>query len=237
MTDQIYIIPDRDRKKYPDPDKVAAEFSKQVEEELRRKALEERLKPKQKQNLEKKVEKEKVEKTGIPASLEEICKGYEKFMAWKDRAGEIPTEITDKYNPTSEQIKQFSKNLIKYKDLEGFITFTANYLTALMHSSQDKEFVIDLTELNKENIRLNFLGIQLINKKLTINGDVGNGVGYEAKNCQITVNGNAGDWVGSYAKKCQIKIKGKIKSLSDYIGKGTEIYQWKNNSWEKIYSK
>jgi len=41
MKDQIYIIPYRKRK---DPDEVAEAFNKQVEEEMRREALEEKLK-------------------------------------------------------------------------------------------------------------------------------------------------------------------------------------------------
>jgi len=267
MTNQIYILPDRKR---PDPDEVAAAFNKQVEEELRRKELEEKLRQKTGSKLEEKVEKTE---TKIPASLEDICKGYEEYMAWEAKTFIIPRVITDKYRLTSKQIKQFSKILIKYKDLEDFVDYTAKYLTALMLSSQDKKFVIDLTELNKEKIELKYLGYKLKDKNLTINGNAGDYVGYDAENCPITVNGNAGDYVGydakncpitvngnagdnvglfakncqitvngnarydvgNNAKNCQIKIKEEIGGLSYYIGEDTEIYQWKNNKWEKIY--
>jgi len=205
MTNQIYILPDRKR---PDPDEVAAAFNKKVEEELRREALKKKLGQKTENKLEEKVDKTE---TKIPASLEDICEGYEEFMAWKRRDKIIPTEITNKYNPTSEQIKQFSEILVKYSDSGGFVNFTANYLTALMLSSQDKDFVINLTELNKKNIELNYLGLGLKGKNLTINGNARYHVGYDAKNCQITINGNAGDYVGSDAENCQITINGSAR--------------------------
>ena len=140
-------------------------------------------------------------------ALELICEGYEEFMQHTNR-NMIPTEITDSYNPTKEQVLEFSRALVRYKDLKDFASDTADYLTALMHSSRDKEFEIDLTELNKTGGTLDCLGYELHGKKLTVNGDAGNGVGLWAKDSQITVNGGAGNGVGGGAKDSQITVNG-----------------------------
>jgi hypothetical protein len=186
--------------------------------------------------------------------LELICQGYEEFMQQANR--DIPTEITDRYNPTKEQVLAFSRALVRYKDLKDFASDTSNYLTALMHSSKDTEFEIDLTELNEAGLTLNYLGYKLQGKKITVNGNAGNrvgnyaqnsqitingnagkNVGFIAENSQITVNGDAGDGVGQDAKDSQICIKGTYKSLSDIIGAGTEIYKMQNGIWVRVHPK
>ena len=184
-------------------------------------------------SLEKIAEKE----TQITKDIAEICKGYEEFMSWRDRSTKIPTKITDKYKPTAQQILNFSKKLTDYVNLNDFVDDTSNYLTALMHSSSDKKFTIDLTELTNKNILLHFLGYKLQNKILEVNGNAGSWVGHFAENSNITINGNAGYSVGWVAENSKIYVKGKIESLSVNIGEGTEIYQFEGNKWDKIYPK
>jgi formylmethanofuran dehydrogenase subunit C len=149
----------------------------------------------------------------------------------------IPTEITDRYKPTKEQVLEFSRTLVRYKDLPGFRLDTANYLTAMMHSSKDTEFVIDITELNKAGKTLDWLGLRLQGKTLTINGNAGSHVGSLAEGVRITVNGNAGSRVGFFAENSKIYIRGTYEEISDKIGQGTEVYQQQNGQWVKAHPK
>ena len=188
------------------------------------------------------------------SNIEDICNGYKEFMRQEKRDMNLPTDITDKYNPTKEQISEFSKKLVNYTELDGFNIYTANYLTALMHSNKNKEFTIDLTKLNEQGIFLDCLGYHLKNKKLTINGNAGEDTGFKANNSEITVNGNVGNFVGIHSKNSKIIVKenagsdvgfisknseiyieGNFKSFSIKIEEGTKIYQGKNK--ELIYPK
>jgi len=180
----------------------------------------------------------------VDADIEKICRGYEGFMKL-DRDKEfmrsegesvIPTKITDKFRPTKNQILKFSKILVKYKDLDKF-NDTVNYLTALMHSSEDDEFLIDLTKLSEAGVLLNYVGYGLENKKLTVNGDVGACFGMCAQDCKIIANKNAGRDFGHASIECEIYVKGDIKNISDNIGEGTRIYQEKEGEWKQIYPK
>ena len=150
--------------------------------------------------------------------LELICLGYEEFIAKQNEDTDypvIPTEITDRYNPTKEQILEFSRALVNYKDLNEFLWATSHYLTALMHSSKDTEFEIDLTELNKAGKTLDWLGCFLQGKKLTLKGNAGDNFGAYAKNSNIIVNGNAKDNVGEAAQNSQIIVDG---NAGDSVG-------------------
>jgi formylmethanofuran dehydrogenase subunit C len=172
------------------------------------------------------LETEKEPKT---SSIDDICKGYEEFM-WKDKSGKIPTEITDRYNPTKEQILEFSRALVKFKDLPDFSAHTADYLAALMHSSKDKDFVLDLTELNKTGDVLHFLGHGMKGKSLTITGNAGERVGLEAENSKITVNGNVGHLVGFDAINSDITINGNAKMFAGHSARNSRITVKKNVS-------
>ena len=212
-------------------------------------------------NLAEKVNKEVKEE--YKKILEIICRGYEEFMNHIDdntNFDSAAAEITDKIKPTKAEILGFSRKLIEYKDLYEFSNFrvmTSGYLTALMQSSKNNEFTIDLTELSREGFFLDFIGNGLRNKRLTVEGDVGycvghyaedseivvNGnaefrVGEKARNSKITVNGDIKDNNGACAEGSEIYVTGKIGSLREDIGEGTEIYQ-KNarGGWNLVYPK
>ena len=93
--------------------------------------------------------------------IEDICNGYEEFMKLPDIENIIPTNITNKYNPTKEQIRKFSKKLIDYKAFPNFYSNTSNYLTALMHSSKNNKFEIEFNKLNERGIGLSDIGSKL----------------------------------------------------------------------------
>jgi hypothetical protein len=214
------------------------EAAKLAEEEARKEALEARRKGKAEPQLVMPEQK-------VAAGIEDICRGYEEFMRIANSPSHpsefIPTEITDRYRPTKERVLEFSRALVNYTLLFEFKSHTATYLAALMQSSKDCEFELDLTGLY---CKLCYLGIDLQGKKLavtgcagdfvgdgatdseiTVKGDAGNSVGRNAKNSKIKIDGNAGHWVGVNAVNSKIVITGTYLSLSDEIGGGTEIYQ------------
>ena len=169
------------------------------------------------------------------ASVDDICKGYEEFMKNENSSPYHPKNVAARFNATKEQILEFSKRLIQYKDLEEFLVHTAVYLTDLMHASQEEGFTIDLTELSKEGFRLWNIGYKLKNKKLTVYGSVGQGFGNQTEDSIIMVKGDAGNFVGVDAKNSEIYVKGNIVGLSDRIGKGTRVCKEKGLNWVKVY--
>ena len=215
-------------------------------EQLNRECSEAEKQEKKNQSLEQKTSKR------IILDIKDICRGYEEFMGWGERSKQIPIEITDKYDPTKQQVLEFSKYLINYNDLRYFVSNSPNYLTALMHSSKEEEFEINLQELNKNNILLHYLGYKLKDKVLVVNGDMGICVGSYTKNSKITINGNAGDYVGSNAKNSKITINGNVGESVGYSAENCEIYvrghitsisnsminskifQFRNNKWVEV---
>ena len=192
----IAIIGDRGKRRRYDPD-LAEKINRELKEEERR--------------LRQESEEMKNEGLGpvmlYPKNIEDICRGYEEFMELNQELV-IPTEITDKFNPTKKQIFEFSRRLVDYKDLKEFVRNTANYLTALMHSSEDDDFFIDFTKLNKKGIKLDYIGCLLENKKLGVYGNARDFVGDSAKDSKIIVNGDAGDCVGRRGERLGIIIDG-----------------------------
>jgi len=90
--------------------------------------------PKLAARLNKLAEQGKLEKTLKIITIEDICKGYKEYMdsikTKEEFTDNIPTDITEDFNPTKEQILEFSKKLINYKDLNNFNPFTSYYLSA-----------------------------------------------------------------------------------------------------------
>lgn len=167
--------------------------------------------------------------------LEDICDGYEKYMRSGNRFS-IPTDITSKFEfkPNSKEIEEFSKMLPEYRKLENFNYSTANYLTALMRSSRDKEFVLEMKPLNEYGVVLHNIGDDLANKKFVVNGKVGENLGLFARNCNITLNGDAQQDVGKFAKHCKIFINGSYRSISRDIKWGTRVYQLQDGIWKRV---
>jgi len=186
--------------------------------------------------------------------IEDICKAYEKCTNDSTILFGNLKEITDKLDATKEQILEFSKILINYKNLKDFGRNAPRFISSLMNSSITNYFPIDMKKLNQEGISLSYvctflennnvhvirdvkhnIGHSAENCDIVVDGNAGNYVGENAKRCLITVNGNAGHYVGLAAENCTIKIQGSIGSLADTIGEGTKIYQGKDK--KLIYPK
>jgi len=155
--------------------------------------------------------------------IKNICKGYEKFKRMKMiDPNYIPTDITDKLNPTKAQITAFCNRLAEYKDLYNF-NDTSKYLTALMHSSEDDNFLIDFTKLNEAGIVLDDVGYRLKNKKLTVYGNVGIAFGNHAEKSDIYVSGDTGNFAGNDAKNSEIYVYGDAGSSAGSGAKNSRI--------------
>ncbi|MCX6711047.1 MAG: hypothetical protein NTZ02_03070 [Candidatus Woesearchaeota archaeon] len=167
--------------------------------------------------------------------LEDICDGYEKYIMSKNKFS-IPTDITNKFEfkPNSKEIEEFSKMLPEYRKLEDFKYHTAGYLTALMRSSRDKKFILNMKPLNEYGVVLPNIGDDLTNKKLVVNGNVGENLGLFARNCNITVNGDAQQDVGAFAQYCKIFINGSYGSISRDIKWGTRVYQLQDGEYKRV---
>ena len=167
--------------------------------------------------------------------LEDICYGYEKYIK-SENIFSIPTDITNKlgFKPDKTEIEAFSRMLPEYRKLENFKYHTADYLTALMQSSRDKEFVLDLSELNEYEVLLDNIGDDLAHKKLLVIGNVGNNLGLFARNCNITVNGDAQQEIGAFAQYCKIFINGSYGSISREIKWWTRVYQLQDGEYKRV---
>jgi hypothetical protein len=210
---KLNILPEKRKSRFDEG--LAERVNKLAEEEARREKLEARLKERA-EKAQQKMPKQIV----IAADIYHLCQGYEEFMRIANSPSHprefIPTELTDKYSPTKEQILEFSRTLIDYFCVCGFSDYTARYITALMQSSKDTEFVLDLTELG---VLIHKLGFKLKDKNLIINGNVGDGVGAGASNSQITVIGNAGCDAGAFMAGSQLTVHGNVGSdVCKYAG-------------------
>jgi hypothetical protein len=125
-------------------------------------------------------------------------------------------------NCTSKEIEEFSIELRAFEDHEEFEYATGVFLSALINSSGDKEFVIHTKHLKK---KIKFLGYNTT-KNIVIEGDTGDYVGYGMnEGGSITVNGDARDWVGEWmVKGSKIYLNGNYGIISLNIGPGGKIY-------------
>ena len=180
-------------------------------------------------------------------SVDGICAGYEEYCksAEYDPVN-LPIDIALKLSPAKENVLEFTKNLVRYADLVS--PMTAQYLSALMSVSLDREFVLDFTGINEKGLLVSGMGYNLENKILTINGDVGDFAGVGMADCTLIVNGsagnsagsclrskiiiygNAGENLGHLAQDSKIFVSGEIKSIG-VMDRKTEIYQKQKSAY------
>ena len=115
--------------------------------------------------------------------------------------------ISTDYSPSSRKILEFSKSIEKYSDTGDFNRMGI-YLSVLANASPDNEIHFDISELKEKKILIDLIGYKLKNKKLTVQGDVGDMLALHAENSIIKVSGNAGENVGLYSQYCSIDVDG-----------------------------
>jgi len=139
---------------------------------------------------------------------------------------------------SSDNITEFSLLLGEYENKKYFKDFIGCYLSALINSSDNKDFKIFTNYLlktidhigyeNAKNIDVNgnagnWVGGYMKDGKITVTGNAGDWIGEEMKDGKITINGNAGGGVGDRMKNGKIHLNGDYKGLSKYIS-GGNIY-------------
>ena len=129
---------------------------------------------------------------------------------------------------SSDNITEFSLLLGEHENNKYFEDFTGCYLSALINSSDDKDFKIftnylsktihDIGYENTKNIDVNGnagdrVGSDMKKGKITVNGNAGDEVGCGMEDGKITINGNAGYWVGDGMVDGKITINGNAGDL------------------------
>jgi hypothetical protein len=128
---------------------------------------------------------------------------------------------------TSEDVRAFSLLLSEFEHEADFGFRAQRVLNTLMHQGTEERYSICTSALKT---RINALG-HMNSKYLTIDGDVGDILGFEMRGGVITVNGNAGKYVGAKMRGGEIHINGEYESIGD--GHSGKIYHKGNLIWPK----
>jgi hypothetical protein len=125
-------------------------------------------------------------------------------------------------NCTSKDIEEFSLELVAFEDHKEFKIGAGLFLSALINTSEDEEFIIHTRHLKK---KINFLGYDTT-KNIVIERDAGDWLGeWMKKGSSITVNGDAGRWVGhGMYEGSKIYFNGNYRSINNDIRHGSKIY-------------
>jgi hypothetical protein len=148
----------------------------------------------------KKIEEEKekvknliVKKNDNVEKLKEVFKEYLEWckiyswLPWEKYKKALKLIKEKRINCTSKDIEEFSLELIAFEAHEKFERGVGVFLSVLINSSKDEEFIIHTEHLKK---RIHLLGYKNM-KKMIIYGNAGCAVGREmTKNGEIYLNGD-----------------------------------------------
>jgi hypothetical protein len=110
---------------------------------------------------------------------------------------------------SAKDVEKFSVALVEFQDEVDFATKAGVFLSALVDSCRESEFIIRTRHLYG---KIHFLGLHNT-KNITIDGDAGHNLGLCMNGGRITVEGTGG-WAGRSMENGEIVING---------GTGTEI--------------
>ena len=111
---------------------------------------------------------------------------------------ELPLEVID-FKPNVDDLNAFCEVLPRILE-ERYETYLARYLTALIQRCNSKKITLNLP------ILLNDLGYRLENKRIIVNGNIGDFGFMYSYNCSIKIKGNVGDYFGHIADGCSFRI-------------------------------
>lgn len=131
--------------------------------------------------------------------LEKIMKIYEKSKIEDCRLGtELPLDVVN-FKTSVDDVNAFCEILPEILE-EKYETYLARYLTTLIQKCNSKKIILNLP------IPLNDVGYRLEDKKIIVNGSVGNLGFMYARNSSAEINGNAGNLLGYIADGCLFKV-------------------------------
>jgi hypothetical protein len=105
---------------------------------------------------------------------------------------------------SAKDIEDFCIVLASFQDEEGFLHKAGIFLSALINNSAEPEFTIHTAHLA---VPIHYLGFYN-KKKITIEGDAGNSLGYRMEDGYLTINGGAGHAVGQEMEGGSLTITG-----------------------------
>ena len=132
-------------------------------------------------------------------TIEEIIEIYERYKMEDVFLGTgLPLDIVN-FKTSPNDINAFCEVLPRILE-KRYETYLARYLTALIQRCNSKKINLNLP------IPLNDLGYRLENKRIIVNGSVGDLGFMYSYNCSIKINGDVGDYFGYIANRCSFRI-------------------------------
>ena len=111
---------------------------------------------------------------------------------------ELPLDIVN-FKTSANDVNAFCEILPRIFE-EGYETYLARYLTALIQRCKSRKIILNLPT------PMNDVGYRLENKKIIVNGSVGDFGFMYSRNCSIKINGGVGDYFGYIADGCLFMI-------------------------------
>jgi len=168
---------------------------------------------------EKDARKVTIERDPVLERLIAIWKKFELGFSGYNNEYKDALEQVKGISYSAKDVEKFSIALLEFQDEGNFPEKAGYFISVLINNGKDLDYVIHTQHLNQE---INLLGYRN-SKNITVNGNVGRGIGWEMEGGSITVNGNAGKRVGQGMKDGEIHLQGDYVTLAGDI-KGGKIY-------------
>lgn len=176
----------------------------------------------------KKDSKEKNLDFIVNENLKGICSDFLTFLEGAVKLSiedtyQLAKNRTEKLNLNYTEFCSFCDYLPNFEASNGFKYNAGVYISCLIQklSKEVKEFEISLHGLSEA---LWYIGRNLENVKLKVNGNVGHYFGTSANNCELIVIGDCGGWPALHATNSEIRITGQLVDFIQFIGPGTSVY-------------
>src|SRR5208283_1236224 len=118
---------------------------------------------------------------------------------------------------SAKEVERFSLSIAEFQNEDGFGKKFGLFLSALVNTSQEDEFVIHTTNLDC----IDFIGYRN-EKEVIVKGNCDRGIGSEMKGGSIQVEGNAEE-IGAGMEYGKITVKGNAGGKIGWFMKGGEI--------------
>ncbi|MFH0860776.1 MAG: hypothetical protein V1921_06210 [Candidatus Altiarchaeota archaeon] len=142
------------------------------------------------------------------------------------RTGDLREEYFSTMKEATSDLNVNSRDLQRVYDVifesrreeRDFSKKAGFFLSALIDNSSHNAF--DITSA----VPLDFIGFKLgVNKKLTLEGDVGKDAGMNLAGGEMHVHGNAGEEIGREMKLGKITVDGSVSGFAGYLMAGGDI--------------
>jgi len=128
--------------------------------------------------------------------------------------------LAKKLRYSSTDVEKLSLAMAELQDEKGFEVMAGFFLSALINKGPDGCYVLHVNHLK---VPLGNLCVNNV-KDVTIEGDVGFGLGCEMKKGVIRVEGNADSLTGDGMRGGEIHVDGTVRNLGQDL-RGGKIYQ------------